>query len=200
MRVSPANKGAHCVARKRVYSHALRRHVMRCRRYEGGRVGFRKPPQRKPNGLRCDRRKRVYSPFFRKKVLRCAKFSRPFQSYQTPPFVRAVFTPTSMPMPMPMSVTQSAVFSAPTPKRKPLLLLPPPGRQTLLLTANAASLRNRVVENRRRVIITPPEEIPPALSPQLVRRLRNQMRRLQPSTQQPVMSFPGGRPKPKKKR
>jgi hypothetical protein len=105
-----------------------------------------------------------------------------------------------MPMVMPLSVAQSAVFSAPVSKQKPLLLLPPPGRQPLLLTANAASLRNRVVENRRRVLVTPPEEIPPALSPQLVRRLRNQMRRLQPSSQQLVMSFPGSRPKPKKKR
>lgn len=127
------NKGARCVTRKRVYSHVLRRHVTRCRKFEGGRVGIRRPPRRLPNGLRCTRRKRVYSLFFRKKVLRCAKYS------QQPRFVAPVAVSVVVPT-LPAWVAppaQSAVF---TPPEQPAPFRFEP---QLLLPADAASLRNR---------------------------------------------------------
>lgn len=142
--VPPPNKGARCVTRQRVYSRVLRRHVLRCRRFEGGRVGIRQAPKRLPNGLRCARRKKVYSLFYRKKVLRCAKYG------QQPRFVaHAASTPMVSSGPSPMMIAwitslppaskyteQSPVpswFEPEPEQQQPMLLLPP----------NAASLVNR---------------------------------------------------------
>ncbi len=87
-----ALRGASCVARQRVYSRALRRTVLRCKTFRGGRVGLKKPPRRAPYGPRCVARQRVYSRALKKYVLRCAKMRWPDRSgftvsYTTPPAV-----------------------------------------------------------------------------------------------------------------
>lgn len=167
---SPPNKGAHCVALQRVYSHVLRRHVTRCLKFEGGRVGVRKRPPRLPNGLRCERRKKVYSRFLRKKVLRCAKYGWPAQA--APQLLPAM--PVSSPLPAwvvpaapaPVVFTPPSVETEVLVERGPMLLLPP----------NAKSLQNRK---------------------RMYRRLQDQMRRLKPSQPQPQVAsrWPGDRPK-----
>lgn len=165
---APANKGAHCIARQRVYSRVLRRNVTRCRKFAGGRVGIRKPDQRKPYGPRCTRFKRVYSPVFRKQVRRCAKYRWPDT---TPP------APTRLPEPASLFPVNTPLFSAVfSPPAAPLLLLPP----------DAKSLRNREMEAAR-------EELRKL---KMYRRLRGQMSRLKSRTQSQVTSrWPLDRPK-----
>jgi len=80
----PANKGAHCVARKSVYSPRLRRNVLRCAKFSGGRVGVHTRPLRAPYGPRCVARKRVWSPALGKTVLRCAKQRWPEHTDRSP--------------------------------------------------------------------------------------------------------------------
>lgn len=80
----PANKGAHCTARKRVYSRALGKHVVRCAKFSGGRVGIHTRPFRAPYGPRCVARKLVWSPALGKRVYRCAKQVWPERGAFTP--------------------------------------------------------------------------------------------------------------------
>jgi hypothetical protein len=80
----PANKGAHCTARKRVYSRVLGKHVVRCAKFSGGRVGLYTRPRRAPYGPRCVARKLVWSPALGKRVLRCAKQVWPERGAFTP--------------------------------------------------------------------------------------------------------------------
>jgi hypothetical protein len=138
-RFSPPNKGARCVALQRVYSRVLRRHVTRCQKYAGGRVGIRKRPLPGPSSRRCERRRRVYSPFLRKKVLRCAKYRQPMMPVMSPV---APGMPVSAPLP---AWVEPSVVTAPI----VMVTSPEPAPARYLLPPNAKSLQNKKRMYRR---------------------------------------------------
>lgn len=98
----PANKGAHCTARKRVYSRVLGKHVVRCAKFSGGRIGLYARPRRAPYGPRCVASKLVWSPALGKRVRRCAKQVWP---------ERGAFTPVQSPWSAPAVHTASTPVS-----------------------------------------------------------------------------------------
>jgi hypothetical protein len=145
----PANKGAHCVARKSVYSSRLRRNVLRCAKFSGGRVGVHTRPFRAPYGPRCVARKRVWSPALGKTVLRCAKLRWP---------ERGVFAPAQNVLHVPSVAQQNQALVSSNPYAN--IMQSSRGR------ARVSSAITHVMASRR-------------MHPEASQYLRNEQRRLQ---------------------